>query len=245
MDEYWKIDTSDNIDRSLIWIVDPGDRDIYNDESLAALANAERLATFFRSVRLLSDENAEARWRWLSSHAVVLVGSVDRVVIDRIYASHSEKFESISTDVDVVRRSVKYSHFLLDVSPPSWLRSTQFTKLYGENLQNLESSAFLLYLDDAETCWRYFGYAPADPPILAKNGKVSFAKYLELGSPGPSFDRVASIVHAAASFRLSMHNPNIGEEERFRSLVILRHLDFAVFKLVEFLNAEKLSSPPP
>ena len=87
IDDYWKADLDDNADRYLIWIVDPGDRDITNDESLAAFSNAEQLATFLRSVRLLSDSVADARWQWLSTHSVVIFGSMDRTVTDRIYSS--------------------------------------------------------------------------------------------------------------------------------------------------------------
>lgn len=245
IDAYWKIELKDELGRYLIWLVDPGDRDITNDDSLAAFANAEQLATFFRAVRLLGDPDAQTRWQWLSTHAVVLVGSMDRTITDRLYASHSEKLETTSADVDLIRRNVKYSHFLLDASPPSWLRSPQFAQLYGQEFENLESSAFLIYLDEAETHWRYFGYAPVKASRLLKDGKESFAKYLELASPGPVYDRVASIIHAAACFRLGSQNPDVGKEERLRAIVILRHLDFAVYRLPEFLNAETLSKPPP
>jgi len=245
INDYWKIDLKDNAGRQLIWVVDPGDRDINNDDSLAAFSNAEQLATFFRAVRLLSDPAAEARWKWLSNHAAVLVGSMDPATIDRLYASHFEELGAITADADLVRQGIKYSHFLLDTSPPNWLRSTQFAQLYGKDLEALENSSFLLCLDEAETRWRYFGYAPAVPPILAKDGKKSFVKFLELGSPGPAFDRVASIVHAAASFRLGSPGSEDGKEEQLRSILILRHLDFAVFRLSEFLNAETLSRSPP
>ncbi|MGI9420683.1 MAG: hypothetical protein ACR2RA_22905, partial [Geminicoccaceae bacterium] len=245
IDEYWKIDLEDDLDRHLIWVVDPGDRDINNDDSLAAFTNAEQLATFFRALRLSSDSDAAARWHWLSSHAVVLVGSMDRSVTDRLYASCVEGPEAMAADIDIVRRSVKHNHFLLDASPPSWLRSSQFAKLYGQDLENLESSSFLLCLDDAETHWSYFGYAPVDPPILTEDGRKSFARFLELGSPGPAFDRVASIVHAAACFRLGSASSLDGDAERLRSILLLRHLDFAVFRLSEFLNAETLSRSPP
>lgn len=244
MDDYWKIEIDNPVDRHLIWVVDPGDRDIKNDDSLAAFSNAEQLATFFRAVRLLSDSNAEARWQWLSSHAAVLVGSMDRTIIDRLYASHTKDLESMTADADMVRRNVKYSHFLLDAFPPSWLRSPRFAQLYGQDFEDLERSSFLLCLDDAQIRWRYFGYAPAETSILAKDGTESFAKYLELESPGPVFDQVASIVHAAACFRLQSIDPNITEEERLRSILVLRHLDFAVFRLSEFLNAESLSISP-
>ena len=245
MDGYWKIDRNDELDRYLIWIVDPGDRDISNDDSLAAFSNAEQLATFLRAVRLLSDPDAETRWRWLSSHAVVLVGSIDRATIDRLYASHSKDLQATTADADIIRRSVKYSHFLLDASPPSWLRSLEFTQLYGQDLEALESSSFLLCLDEAETHWSYFGYAPANPPILANDGKQSYVKALELGSPGAAYDRVASIAYAAARFRLGLSGPEDRTEEQLRSILILRHLDFAVFRLSEFLNAEMLSRSPP
>ncbi|MDH3661492.1 MAG: hypothetical protein OEU92_15930 [Alphaproteobacteria bacterium] len=244
IDSYWQMYRKDEVNRTLIWIVDPGDRDIRNEDSLAAFANAEQLATFFRAVRLMNNPGAEARWSWLSAHAVVLVGSMDVAITDRLYASESERLESIAKKADSIPRGIKYSHFLLDTPPPNWLRLPQFALLYGEDFEELEKSSFMLWLDDAETQWRYFGYAPALTPILSKDGTPSFAKFLELDSPGPIYDRAASIVHAAACFRLESCSCNVTEDEQLRSMITLRHLDFAVFLLSEFLNAETLSRQP-
>ena len=245
MDDYWKIDRRDDIGRILIWMVDPGDRDINNSDSLAAFANAEQLATFFRAVRLLNDPQSEDRWQWLAEHAVVLVGSVEAAVTDRLYASDSIDLEDAARAKELPRRGIKHSHFLLDTPPPTWLRSLQFAQLYGEDLEFLEQGSFLLWLDEAETQWRYFGYAPANPPLLAKDGMQSYTKFLELDSPGPIHDRAAAVVYAAACFRLNLHDVSISKDDLLQSIMILRHLDFAVFRLSEFLNAETLSKHPP
>ena len=245
IDDHWKIDRNDEIDRMMIWIVDPGDRDIRNDESLAAFANAEQLATFLRAVRLLGDSEAEERWSWLSEHAAVLIGSQDAIVTDRLYSSHSHQLKIAAKKADAIPRGIKYSHFLLDTPPPSWLRSAQFSQLYGDDLRDLELSSFLLWLDEIDETWRYFGYAPSQAPIIAKDGKETFTKALGMQSPGPVFDRAASLVHAATAFRLNSLKTNLDEEQMMRSIIILRHLDFTVFRLAEFLNAETLSKSPP
>lgn len=245
IDDHWKVDKRDQLDRVLLWIVDPGDRDIKNDESLAAFANAEQLATFFRAVRLLRDPDAEARWAWLSEHAAVMIGSQEAIVTDRLYASQTQELRMAAKNADVIPRGIKYSHFLLDTPPPAWLRSIQFAQLYGDDLEDLEHSSFLLWLDETEAVWRYFAYAELNDPIITKDGKEAFIKALEIESPGPVFDRAASIVYAAACFRLDSLKTGLKDEECLRSAIILRHLDFAVFRLSEFLNAEKLSKSPP
>ena len=245
INDFWRIFQEDKLERILIWAVDPGDRDIENDDSLAAFANSEQLATFFRAVRLLRDPEAEARWMWLSTHSVVLVGSMDTAAIDQLYAADAKRLAAMANKEDVSPRGIKHSHFLLDTSPPSWLRSLQFAQLYGHELEDLEQSSFMLWLDQAETRWRYFGYAPASSPILGRDGTPSFTKFLELNSPGPLFDRAAAIIHAGACFRLSLLSHSSTEEELLRSIVMLRHLDFAIFQLSEFLDPENLNKPSP
>ncbi|MEM9627060.1 MAG: hypothetical protein AAGA21_12565 [Pseudomonadota bacterium] len=245
IDDHWKIDREDEVDRVLIWIVDPGDRNITNDRSLAAFANAEDLATHFRAIRLWGDADADARWSWLSEHAVVVVGSQDEVVINRLYNPQLKKLNNISKQKDPIIRGIRYSHFLLDTPPPEWLRLSQFTQLYGNEFEYLENGSFLLWLDDAGTKWRYFGYAPAETPIRGKDGEQSLIKALELESPGPIFDRAASVIHAAACFRLDSLCSSISEENRLLSAINLKHHYFAVFRLPEFLNAENLSKTPP
>ena len=85
MDNFRRVDESDDRFRTLIWIVDLGRRE--SDVSAqAAFQNLDFVATQFRSLLITRHPDKEKRRKWFRERVVVLVGTLDVDEIDAIYA---------------------------------------------------------------------------------------------------------------------------------------------------------------
>ena len=85
MESLYSIDKSDHRKRTLIWINDLGLR---NDKtaSRGAIYNLFFLMAQFRSIALIEWQGRDDLYRWLQANSCIIVGSLERTEIDRIYS---------------------------------------------------------------------------------------------------------------------------------------------------------------
>jgi hypothetical protein len=62
MNEFWKIDRSDDQERILVWALDLGRQDFEDTESRLRFMNAESLMTRFKALKRFKEIDTEARW---------------------------------------------------------------------------------------------------------------------------------------------------------------------------------------
>jgi hypothetical protein len=129
MNEFWKIDRSDDQERILVWALDLGRQDFDDPESRLRFMNAESLMTRLKALKHFKEGDTEARWNWLTSRTAILV----------------QDTRSVRPDVPRLPAFDPH-HILFDAIPPRWLRSPEFSLLYGTSFQRLDKSNYTIFL---------------------------------------------------------------------------------------------------
>jgi len=229
----WKIETSDERGRLLVWILDRGGEDFEDPEVQARFLNVQALVTRFKALQRFKESVTEARWNWLRAHAVI-------VIKDTLPDAHG------STIVPAFNAH----HVLFDVVPPAWTASTEFRTLYGQELERKVQANYSVFLRDT------VGSASKGSSSIADRGhEISYfanaqfmadgkneepqARGLNLPSPGHSYEIAYRTVYAAAAHFLSSNSATTRQQsidDAESAADELHHLGFHLLHLSEFVN---------
>lgn len=246
IDDFRKIDDRKKRDRLLIWIVDLGRRHLDVD-ALQALKNIESLAFQFRALALVDYPKNIERWNWLRNRAIILFGGLRLAEIDSCYKIIGLPIDEIDLDIPWFNSG----HLFLIDTPDRWTSGNEFRLLYGEQLEDLGERAFSIHLriggweesiysqEGEKAELRYFGLAPPDNNFEGGDGNRQ-RRLIELSPPSRRHNDAFWIAYSAASFRLGgQHLVGIGDAQG-NALAHLRHHNFAVLKVSEFLDLSRI-----
>jgi hypothetical protein len=225
MNRLWAIDSTDRLERILIWTLDLGRQDFEDAESRLRFMNVEALISRFKALKRFKESRSEERWNWLQSRAVIVL--------------HDTR--SGRPDVPWLPAFDPH-HVLFSAIPPRWAGSAEFLTLYGtERLQETNYTIFLKRTIDGEQPrheLRYFGHA-----LLKSSDKDDLQRRaLRLNPPGRSYAEALGTVFEAAACTLGLRN--IPAELSIDGMKIssdhaiekLRHHGLLLLRLDEFMR---------
>jgi len=185
----WEADRSDNRDRMLAWVVDLGQQEF---EDASPFWNVQELRSRFKALRVFKEPDAESRWRWLQSRAVIVLHN-PRMVIN----------ETTKPPAFTVRDA------LFSEIPRGWRGLKQIRTLYGRGF-NSQMGTFTIFLrravegslidfssrESSRYEFRYFAHV-----LLAPQGHPSEleARGLELPPPGEGYEDAFGTIYAAVT----------------------------------------------
>lgn len=238
MNELWKIDRSDDQERILVWVLDLGRQDFEDPESRLRFMNAESLMTRFKALKRFKEFDTEARWNWLTSRAAILV----------------QDSRSVRPDVPRLPPFDPH-HILFDAVPPRWLRSPEFSLLYGTSFERLDKSNYTISLrrssrEEIDVPEGSAGHAPQSYSLhyfgntLMETGEKDLPerKCLELDPPGRSYVEALGTVFVAARQMLGLRSASTGllvdgmKIDQAYADEKLRHHGFLLQSIDEFLK---------
>ena len=216
------IDSADDRERILVWILDLGALDFVDPLASSRFLNVDALASRFRALRLFEEQIAEERWNWLRSRALF-------VLHDPRASSHQfVELPAFTTH-----------HFLFDAVPTTWAKSPEFRTLYGNQLERLDERSLTIFLDNfaagtsAQGNLRYFGYAP----VMSDGKDAHLVQGLQLPSPGRDHEVAFGTLYAAATYALHI-NANLSKLsiDGKQATAALGRLGFSLLGLDDFMN---------
>jgi hypothetical protein len=227
------IDREDSRTRILIWILDLGSLEFDNYEARLRFLNVDSLISRFSALKVLKDQQAEARWNWLKSRTVIVLHNSHRV------GHQGAGFPVIAAH-----------HFLFDAVPSSWAKSNEFRTLYGNQFEWLDERNYTIFLsksveefanDTSLYSLRYFAHAlfvPDDRDSRQVRG-------LELPSPGRDYEVAFETVYEAAVHTLGMSaNLTYTSNDPKDAVGALRRHGFSLLRLDEFVDLWSCRWPP-
>ena len=219
------IDREDSRTRILIWILDLGSLEFDNYEARLRFLNADSLISQFSALKVLKDQQAEARWNWLQSRTVIV-----------LHNAHSVGHQGTGFPV------IAAHHLLFDAVPASWAKSNEFRTLYGNQFEWLDERNYTIFLskpiedstsDTGVYSLRYFGHA-----LFVPDGKDSRqVRGLELPSPGRDHEVAFETVYEAAIQTLGTSanlTPTVNGSKD--AVGPLRRHGFSLLRLDEFVD---------
>jgi hypothetical protein len=236
MDKLWAIERADSRGRILVWTMDLGRQVFADPESRLRFLHVQSLITRFKALVQFKDNDAEERWDWLQSHAIVVL------------------HDTRSGRPDVPRLpDFDPNHVLFSAIPPKWAESDQFIALYGAKPAQANYSIFLRPaepfpeqmkqppqspISSQSYGLRYFGHA------LVKHAENSEpkARGLQLPAPGWSYVEALGTVFVAAKQvlglqtvpgQLSIDGTEINPSHAIEKL---RHHGFRLLRLDDFVK---------
>lgn len=246
MENLFEIDKQDRRKRALIWIIDLGLR---NDKAAArgAIYNLHFLAAQFESIPLIDREGAEELYEWLHSNTCIIVGSLKKREIDKIYKISGVNLPPEREDL----RWFQSDRLFLESVPGRWLDQPG-SEAFGAKQKDLWLSPTItahLRLDDwkldhskeldvrKNLRYLYHGEvteADGDP-------KASKARCIYLEEPGSRWSDAYRLAIQAAFDRLGREGDDrISPVSPRQALTQLRESSFAALDLNEFLHLPDL-----
>jgi hypothetical protein len=217
------IDREDSRTRILIWILDLGNLAFDDDEARLRFVNADSLISQFSALKVLKDEQTEARWNWLKSRTIIV-----------LHNSHRGGHQGTGFPF------IAAHHFLFDAVPSSWAKSNEFRALYGNQLEWLDERVYTIFLskpveDTSLYSFRYFGHA-----LFVPDGKDNRqVRGLELPSPGRDYEVAFETVYEAAVHTLGISpNPDLTPAITHSNDAVkaLHRHGFSLLRLDEFID---------
>jgi hypothetical protein len=214
----WEIDRTDHKYRILVWVLDLGRQEF---EDASRFWNVQELRLRFRALKLFKESNAETRWNWLQSRAVIVLHEPQA-------AAHDRAKPPAFTAQDVLFSEI----------PHSWKGSQQICTLYGRDLERLENATLTIFFrrplehlsGGVRPELHYFGHT-----LFAQSGDSERreARGLELPPPGENYEDALRTIYAASREFLGPSN--------FRSAIgrsainVLHRLGFRLADLEDFM----------
>jgi hypothetical protein len=185
----WEADRSDSRDRILAWVVDLGRQEF---EDASRFWNVQGLRSRFKALRTFKEPDAESRWRWLQSRAVIVLHNPQMAI------------NEVAKPPAFTVRDALFSEI-----PRSWKGLNQIRTLYGRSF-NSQMGTFSIFLKRAVEGalidvssnegdryeFRYFAHALLAPPGHPSELE---ARGLELPPPGQSYEDAFATIYAAAT----------------------------------------------
>ena len=237
MQELCDIDKEDGRRRALIWVVDFGLRD-GRESSVGTFLNILSLASQFRAIAIFDVAGQMKLWRELSKRVVVVVGSLHRFEIDRIYRQAKIELPEATPDIP----SVVGDRIFLEAIPRRWFEAGLYAKEFGLDYGSFWQHPTItahLSLDDWELDHdkeidrrkdlRYFYHA------ALSRGRG--AHCIELQQPGLRWSDGFRTACDAAFWRLGIEHKQINKEVMPTApIALLRRHGFVVTTLNEFVR---------
>lgn len=225
------IEQNDKKERPIIWVLDLGGQRFDDLDSRMKYLNAQALLSRFKALKLFSDDDYQARWKWLQSRAIIVI--LDHIQKrPKIFKITHPEFGSHNISLSTIRSE--------------WLMSKEFQVLYMKNIDSVRERNFSVFFK-ANANWkspskfdqadlRYFGYAR----FYASDDKDRIEiRGIELPPLPANYTEAFRTVCAAASHRLGLSfrswpfEPINGRE----AIQKLRYLGYLVLRLDEFVKA--------
>jgi len=235
----------DQTDGLLIWIADRGGRRFSDRDGLARFHSSRSLASHFKALAEFdpNDKNRQELWGWLHERSVVVLGSLRPDEIDKCYGDIETELQSELLE----EADLQPGRIILGDIPPSWFTDDNFKKLYGTDRDKLEQRTYNIFFrregwdghendPEAVSQLRYFGFAPPKEGETSRDDGRPEAFGAELPSPEQVYDRAFKMVYQAARQRLSREKDQSPSHDALTSLIHLRHMNFAVLRLDQFIE---------
>jgi hypothetical protein len=234
IDRLWKIESAAGPARILIWTLDLGRQDFEDPESRVRFMNVQELIARFKVMKRFKDgrADADARWKWLQSRAVVVLHDTRSV---RPETPRLPAFDP--------------NHVLFSAIPPLWAETPEFRTLYGvERLRETNYSIFLKEKPAPSSsraerptyALHYFGHALLRSDD--RNDPRPKARTLALTEPGRSYVEALGTVFQAAVRTLDAEGnvPTYLSVDGMRidsdgAIEKLKHHGFQVLRLDDFM----------
>jgi hypothetical protein len=227
------IDTNDNGERILVWVLDLGALDFEDSEARLKFLNVENLISRFTALRIFKEQVAEDRWSWLQSRTMVMLHNAHGV------GQRTAGLAGASP------------HFLFDSVPFGWAKSPKFRSIYGDGFERLDELNYTVFLTrsaedatDNRTSGREYGLRYFAHAFMEDHREV---RGLELPSPGRRYEVVFETVYKAAACGLGRKRnlTHTTIDDCKGAVETLRRAGFSLFRLEEFINlwSRCLSSP--
>jgi hypothetical protein len=216
------IDSADDRERILVWILDLGAQDFADPQASSRFLNVEALASRFRALKVFQEQIAEARWNWLQSRAFFVLHN------PRVSGHQFAELPAFTTH-----------HFLFDGVPISWAKSSEFRTLYGNQLERLDERIYTIFLDkfagdtSGRGNLRYFGHAQ----VMSDGKDERQVQGLQLPPPGHDYEIAFGTVYAAATYALHIDaNLTKLSIDGKQATGALGRLGFSLLGLDDFMN---------
>jgi hypothetical protein len=224
VNELFAIDSADDRERILVWILDLGAQDFADPRANSRFLNVEALASRFRALRLFQEQIAEARWNWLQSRAFFVLHN------PRASSRQLAELPAFTTH-----------NFLFEGVPTSWAKSSEFRALYGNQLERLDERIYTIFLDrfaggtSGRDHLRYFGHAQ----VMSDGKDERRVQALQLPPPGNDYEFAFGTVYAAATYALHI-NANLTKLsiDGKQATGALGRLGFSLLGLDDFVNGQ-------
>lgn len=211
-------------DKTFIWVIDIGSRQVEDEGSFADFYNAGLLALHFaafanflsehdqdklgygpvgRRLSLPNDERRMKRWQWLLDHGVVVVRAREHTELTQLY----EKEDAASIGVRLQNIGIDSSHALPRTVPSAW--ASALSGFYNKTIEDLADATL-------SVAYKKDGWNKADLRYSAATSKVKYLSeffdvdqeawsvdVIELDSPGKYYDEIYRLIYFASTYRLS------------------------------------------
>jgi hypothetical protein len=225
------IDKADAGERILVWILDLGQRNIRDLDSRVRFENVEELVRRFKVLRFFEEKEAQARWDWLKSRALVVLRD----------PASGRNDEALSDSA--ARR------LLLEAIPRHWIRTVDLRALYGRDFEHLNEANYTIFLDGSGErvvddgssdgdrrdrgrgirCYAHAKFAPG-------SGGDRQVRGMELPHLGDEYEVAFRAVHAAAIDFLGLRRSVDHGIDAKKAAQGLQSLGFSLLRLDEFVN---------
>jgi hypothetical protein len=223
MNRLWEVDRSDHNNRIIVWVLDLGPQEF---EDASCFWNVQELRARFKALKSFKDLNAENRWSWLRSRAVIV-----------LHDPQAEADEERELPTFTARDT------LISEIPRGWSGLQQIRRLYGRKVDWLNEATVSIFLQPSVENsrhslnhgdpyeMRYFGHALF---VASGHPGVREARSLELPPPGESYEDAFRTVYMAATELLH----SLGSESVGGKIAIdkLRRVRFRLMGLEEFIK---------
>ncbi len=242
-------------DKTFIWVIDMGSRQVEDEGSFADFYNAGLLALHFsafanflsehdqdklgfgpvgRRLSLPSDERRLKRWQWLRDHGVVVVRTRGHRELIHLYDEEDEALK----DIRLQNIGIDSSHALPRTVPSAWANS--LNDFYHRAIDDLADTTL-------SVAYKKVGWGKADLRYSAAASRVKYisdffdvdqeawsVEIVELASPGNHNDEIYRLIYFAATHRLSRDKNN--DRDYMLAAAFLKTIGLEVTRINDFIR---------
>ena len=242
-------------EKTFIWVIDIGSRQVEDEGSFADFYNAGLLALHFssfanflsehdqdklgygpvgRRLSLPNDERRMRRWRWLLNHGVVVIRARGHVELTALY----EDEDAASVGMRLQNIGIDSSHALPRTVPSAW--AGPLSGLYNEAIEDLADATI-------SVAYKKDGWGKTDLRYSAATSKVKYLSdvfdvdqeawsvdIIELGSPGNHNDEIYRLIYFASNHRLSRGVS--GDRDCMLAASFLKAIGLEIVRIDDFMK---------
>ena len=242
-------------EKTFIWVIDIGSRQVEDEGSFADFYNAGLLAMHFssfanflsehdqdklgygpvgRRLSLPNDERRMKRWQWLLNHGIVIIRARGHVELSQFY----EEEDAASKGMRLQNIGIDSSHALPRTVPSAWASS--LSGLYDKPIEDLADATI-------SVAYKKEGWGKTDLRYSAATSKVKYISdffdvdqeawsvdIIELESPGSHNDEIYRLIYFASNYRLSRGTTS--DRDCMLAASFLKSIGLEVVRIDDFMS---------